>query len=89
MELSNLVRAYYDSPEDLAKIEKLMVKSLQSEATLAAKDFICRELSVIGTEICVPVLGVMLADAETADMARYALERIDGSTVDQMLIMVL
>ena len=49
---------------------------LKSDATTAAKDFICRQLGVIGSEASVPVLAAMLNDPGTADLGRYALERI-------------
>ena len=39
----------------------------------------------MGSEASVPVLAGMLADPKTADMARYALERIPGAAVDRAL----
>jgi len=58
------------------QLEKDFTKVLRDKnATLDCKDFICRQLWVIGTKESVPALSRMLADEETSDMARYALER--------------
>jgi type 1 glutamine amidotransferase len=83
--LTDLVRKAYGSPAELKRIEKSMLELLRSDATRAGKQFICRKLSIIGTEESVPTLGAMLTDAKTSDMARYALERIPGAAVDEAL----
>lgn len=70
---------------DIKGIEKLLDNFLETDATYAAKDFVCRKLSIIGTEASVPALTPMLADAKYSDMARYALERIPGAAVDEAL----
>lgn len=58
------------------QLEKDFAKVLRDKnATLDCKDFICRQLWVIGTKESVPALLKMLADEDTSDMARYALER--------------
>ncbi len=84
-QFSNLVRNAYDFQQDLAIIEKSMLNLLNSEATFAAKQFICQELSIIGTRESVPVLGGMLNNEKEAGIALYALERIPGSEVDKVL----
>jgi HEAT repeat protein len=61
-----------------AEVERQLAAFLQSDANLAAKDFVCRQLSLIGSEAAVPVLESMLASADTVEMARYALQRIPG-----------
>jgi len=63
-----------------ADAEKHLVEFLRSDASIASKDFICRQLSLIGSEASVPVLESMLSSPETVEMARYALERIPGHT---------
>jgi HEAT repeat protein len=67
------------------EIEQKFLALLRSDATVGAKDFVCRELSAIGTDASVPVLAAMLADPKTAEMARFALERIPGAPVDRAL----
>ena len=88
-ELEEFLRSALESPEILKKTEKQFTKLLRSDATLDAKQFICRKLGVIGSEDSVPVLAAMLSEPETADMARYALERIAGDAVDEALREVL
>jgi HEAT repeat protein len=61
-----------------AEVEKRFLEFLRSNASIAGKDFICRQLSLIGSETSVPALEGMLASADTVEMARYALERIPG-----------
>ena len=84
-ELADFVRNAYNRPQDLKRIEKRLLKFLRSDATLASKQFICRQLSIIGTEEAVPTLAAMLTNTATVDMARYALERIPGPAVDKAL----
>ncbi|MFC1635695.1 ThuA domain-containing protein [Planctomycetota bacterium] len=84
-EVSEIVKKAHGNKAELAKIEKALLGVLESDAKRAGKQFVCRELSIIGTEQSVSVLAGMLADEETSDMARYALERIPGSAVDDAL----
>jgi type 1 glutamine amidotransferase len=84
-EVSDIVKKAYGDKAELAKIEKALLGVLESDATRAGKQFVCRQLSIIGTEQSVPTLAKMLQGQETSDMARYALERIPGSAVDEAL----
>jgi hypothetical protein len=84
-EVSDIIKEAHGSPAELNKIEKSLLDVLTSDATRAGKQFVCRELSIIGTDESVPVLGNMLTDEETSDMARYALERIPGQAVNEVL----
>src|SRR5438067_10638115 len=45
---------------------------------MAGKQYICRQLGLIGGDATVPVLAGMLTQSQTNDMARNALERIPG-----------
>ena len=80
-----LVAKAQSSPAGIRAIEQKFIAFLKSDATLAGKDFICKQLSVMGSEASVPVLSAMLADPKTADLGRYALERIPGPAVDRAL----
>jgi type 1 glutamine amidotransferase len=84
-EVSEIIKKAYGNKAELAKIEKALLGVLDSDATRAGKQYVCRELSIIGTEQSVPTLAKMLVGEETSDMARYALERIPGSAVDEAL----
>ncbi|MHC4461784.1 MAG: ThuA domain-containing protein [Planctomycetota bacterium] len=83
--LSDMIRDAYGSPAKLRRIEKSLLGLLRSDAKRAGKQFVCRKLSIIGTEESVPTLGAMLIEPKTSDMARYALERIPGAAVDEAL----
>jgi type 1 glutamine amidotransferase len=84
-EVSDIIKKAHSSPAELKKIEKSLLGVLTSDSTRAGKQFVCRELSIIGTGQSVSVLGGMLTDEETSDMARYALERIPGMSVNAAL----
>jgi HEAT repeat protein len=51
---------------------------LGTDAPQCAKDYVCRQLSLIGTADSVPALAPLLTDEKLSHMARYALERIPG-----------
>jgi HEAT repeat protein/type 1 glutamine amidotransferase len=87
--LTDIIRQSYDSTQVLKQFEKRLLEFLRSDATLASKQFICKQLSIIGTEEAVPTLVAMLTQPATSDMARYALERIPGTAVDEALRNVL
>ncbi|HUW19953.1 MAG TPA: ThuA domain-containing protein [Sedimentisphaerales bacterium] len=89
-EIDDLICSASDSPAKLKQIEKRFLEFLHSDATPPGKQFICRKLSVIGSDQSVPTLAAMLTEKATspiepADMARYALERIPGSAADKAL----
>jgi type 1 glutamine amidotransferase/HEAT repeat protein len=85
--LSDFIRWAIDYPEVVKRTEGYLIDFLKdNKASLPGKQFICRQLSLIGTDKSVPTLAKMLQKEETADMALYALERIPGSTVDNELL---
>jgi len=63
-------------PAKRAEMCNRLAALLTSNATDAAKRWVCRQLSIFGTEAQVPQLAPLLTDEKLADMARYALERI-------------
>jgi type 1 glutamine amidotransferase/HEAT repeat protein len=88
--LDDLVRDAHGSAQKMKEIEKAFIGLLGSDATDAGKQYICRKLSIIGTEASVPTLAKMLTQKATSkiepsDMARYALERIPGLAADKAL----
>ena len=72
--VADLVTASYDFPSIRLLLEKQFAVILRSDATLECKEFICRQLWIMGTDVSVPELAEMLSDEKTSDMARYALE---------------
>ncbi|MCL4690914.1 MAG: HEAT repeat domain-containing protein [Candidatus Hydrogenedentes bacterium] len=71
------------------QIEQGLIEILGSDATYDCKDFVCRQLYVIGTDASVPALAKMLTDEKHSDMARYALESIEGEAADDALLTAL
>ena len=84
-EVTDIIKKAYGNKAELAEIEKALMGVLDSDATRAGKQFVCRQLSIIGTAQSVPTLAKMLTGDETSDMARYALERIPDPSVDEAL----
>ena len=62
-----------------AALEQQVLKAFSSVRTDAGTAVFARALSLIGSEASVPTLAPMLMRPATAEMARYALERIPGS----------
>ncbi len=85
MQYTDLERAAYQDPAMVKEVEKKLLTLLKSNAPLAAKQFVCQRLSIIGSEASASTLGKMLKDEKTADMARYALERIPGIKITEAL----
>jgi predicted dehydrogenase/HEAT repeat protein len=83
--LDRLTGSASSSPEKIKEMEQVLLKALAGNSTLAGKQQICRELKVVGSAASVPALAKLLGAAETAEMARYALERIPGPVVSQAL----
>jgi len=65
---------------------EVLTDYLYSDATWDAKRHACRQLRLLADEDDVERIAPMLYDDDTADMARYALERIDSPVVDEALI---
>jgi len=83
--VSTAVAKAHGSVAQTRDIEKRFIAFLKSDASIAGKGFVCRELSLMGSEASVPVLSGMLAQPKTADIARFALERMPGPGVNQAL----
>jgi type 1 glutamine amidotransferase len=64
--------------EGAADAEQKMLKVLQSQAPLGAKDAICRQLAIIGSSRSELVLKAMLKNKDTEAMARYALHGLQA-----------
>ncbi|HXK60403.1 MAG TPA: HEAT repeat domain-containing protein [Acidobacteriota bacterium] len=84
-ELSGYVGDRLSDRKQMASIEKAFVQFLDSRASLAGKDFICRQLAVFATETSTPVLERLIRDPQTCEMARSVLEKIPGKRADEAL----
>ena len=73
--VADMVKSSLDKPAQCLELEKQFVAVLESDATYDAKDFVCRQLWIMGTKESVRTLAKMLPDREMSDMARYALQQ--------------
>ena len=80
------VRSVQTNKSESAIFERRLLRLLNSEVTVDCKRFVCRQLSLIGSEGSVAGLAKLLGNPELSDMARYALQRIPGSSVDKHLV---
>lgn len=87
--VSDAVRDSIGNAEVRKDLQGKLLAMLKGEATLDAKQFACRQLSIFATEEAVPVLAGLLSVEATANMARYALERIPGEAADKALLAAL
>ena len=56
------------------ELETRLAAMLSTGASRAAKDFVCRKLTIIGTAESVPALAALLPDKDLSHMARHVLE---------------
>jgi len=84
--MAGIVQFVGDKPALRSFTERQMMALLGSEgASDAAKQFICRQLWIMGTDESLPVLEKMLWDPNTAEMACYALRTNPSREVDRAL----
>ncbi|MCC6697252.1 MAG: hypothetical protein IT365_16610 [Candidatus Hydrogenedentes bacterium] len=88
-QVEDWVRVNLNSPELSQAIANTLAGLLAANTTKDCKLFVCRQLAVIGTDENVPAIAVLLANADTADMARYALQRMQSPAVDVALLAAL
>ena len=83
--IADLVVATNGRPAQRRELMTRLAAVLASGAPRGAKDFVCRQFSLVGTADEVPALVPLLVDANLSHMARYALERIPGPAADEAL----
>lgn len=77
-DLTHFIRTNYDGGKKFSGVEKSLLEFLGGTGSIDVKNYICKELSVFGTDKALPVLKKLEKNEETAEMARYAIERITG-----------
>jgi len=85
LELQAYVRTHRQTPAGRLECERLLLGLLQGEATDDGKWEACRQLRSVGSDDSVPVLTKMLMREDTSEMARFALEKIQGTAADRAL----
>jgi HEAT repeat protein len=88
-DLQQLMKEVYNNSSTIDEIEPLIISFLESDATAAGKQYICRELGNMGTPRSVPALSTLLSDPGMAGTALLALEKIPGSEADHALLQAL
>jgi HEAT repeat protein len=79
------VIASHGTPSARADLETRLAALLGAGTSRAAKEYVCRKLSVIGTAASVPALAALLPEKDHSHMARYALERIPAAEAAEAL----
>lgn len=87
--LREYVLARNKSEDARAACERELLGYLESATQPYAVLALCRELRLVGSDKSVPVLEKLLAQEETTDAARYALEKIPGPAADAALLKAL
>ncbi len=83
--LDGAVAATHGDAAARKALETRLAAVLKSDASRAAKDVVCRQLSLVGSAEGVPALAGLLTNAELSQMARYALERIPDAAATAAL----
>lgn len=71
------------------RLESEFIAILRSSAKRPSKEYVCRKLMHMASERAVPALATLLHDPELSHMARFALERLPYSAVDEVLLQAL
>jgi HEAT repeat protein len=72
--VETLVLAATGDPRRAAGVELRLLDVLQSDTSTEARQFVCRQLRVVGSDTCVPTLGRLLGDPQLAHFVRAVLE---------------
>jgi HEAT repeat protein len=85
-EFQAVMQKVYQDFFAMKETERMMLKFLKSDATLAGKQFICKHLSTIATKESVSVMNKMLTEANTAEMALGVLQKIPDPAAGKIMI---
>jgi HEAT repeat protein len=83
--LRERVRASLANPSDRQEMERQLVELVESDATVEAREFACRELRLIGTASAVPALARLLDDTRRGEAALFALASIPAAEATDAL----
>ncbi|MGQ9590815.1 MAG: HEAT repeat domain-containing protein, partial [Planctomycetota bacterium] len=73
-------------PEELRAIEARLLATIRSPAaTLAAREWACRQLRLAGSERAAPLLASLLTDPKLHTAARWALQAIPGPAPEEAI----
>ena len=83
--VEDLAHAATSDPKRAADVELRLLSVLQSGASIEAKQFVCRQLRLVGSDSSVLFLGRMLNDPKLGHMARQALEAMPSAAASAAL----
>jgi hypothetical protein len=81
-----VVKAATSTGNGTRDVAEQLVWLLDTESTFDCKQFACKQLAVVGGPDEVSAIAPLLLDAETADIARYALEPMDNEKAGKTLL---
>jgi len=84
--VADQVTAALTDEHSAAAYSAALAAFLHTDATHHAKAFACRQLARVGQAKDAASIGKLLHDPALSDMARYALEAIEGEEVDEVLV---
>lgn len=84
--VDHAIRQLDEDPAYRLAAEQLLIDALRGPGGIGWKGFLCRQLSVIGSNASIDVLAGLLKDDQISDLARYALERIGGQRASDALL---
>ncbi|MEK7795409.1 MAG: HEAT repeat domain-containing protein [Candidatus Hydrogenedentota bacterium] len=88
--LERIEAASHGNSAERGALEERLAGVLASKgSTPGAKDFTAKQLNRIGTSACIPKIAPLLLNADTADLARYVLERMEGGAATDALLSAL
>jgi len=85
-DFQNIMVRVYNNPQSYEKIESLMIETLGSEISIAAKQMICSYLGSIASAKAISVLEKMLLDDQLSASALQVLQKIPDPAVDHTLL---
>ncbi|WP_075590560.1 ThuA domain-containing protein [Labilibacter marinus] len=75
--ISQRIKNHSSNAEYMANIEGKMIQLLSADdCTADAKNYICREISWMGSDKALAVLKTLSSQEETSEMAKYAIDRL-------------
>jgi hypothetical protein len=83
--IAEAVTAAHGNPEARKDLETRLLAALTSDISRDAKDYVCRQLTVVGSAASVATLAGLLGQENHSHMARFALERIPAPEAAQAL----
>ncbi|UCG49267.1 MAG: hypothetical protein JSU94_05680, partial [Phycisphaerales bacterium] len=83
--IEGMVAAARANPTYSQKLAENLAAILATDATYDCKQFVCRQLVLMGTEKQAPALAGLLTDEMLSHMALYAMVPIPGAAVDEAL----